>query len=208
MIRNIIYDLCGPIITIDIHRIDRGFQSEGVAVPDSYMTLHRNGVTKLYDAGLISSREFCDRVRQVLDCPRLTDERILFYWNDVITACPQTHLDILRLSHRHYKTFLLSNCDVENARAFSQYLDERAGYALVEQSFDEVCFSSRLKDRKPNPTVFQYILDRHGLQPEETLFIDDCRKHCESASAMGIQARWLKAEEELTDLFDNDGRLI
>lgn len=204
---SIIFDLCGPIITIDIHRIDRNLQSMGVRSAEPYMDLHRAGITKLYDSGLITSEEFCQKVRRQLDCD-VADNDLLRFWNDVIVDCPPTRLGIIAKAHCHYRTFLLSNCDVENARAFAAHLDQVAGRPFASEAFDELCFSSRLKNRKPNPEVFEYILEKHHLVAEETLFIDDCRKHCESAARLGIRTHWLQPNEDLTQLFDQDGRLL
>lgn len=206
-VRNIIFDLCGPILTIDIHRIDRNLQALGVDSAQPYMDLHRAGITKLYDSGLISSEEFCSRVRDLFRC-QIPDSEILRFWNDVIVACPIERLRLIHQVHSLYKVFLLSNCDVENARTFPQHIDRVAGYPLTRQDFDELFFSSWLKLRKPDPEVFEHILDKHRLQPAETLFIDDCRKHCESALTVGLQVHWLEQHEDILQLFSNDGRLI
>lgn len=206
-VKNIIFDLCGPIITIDIHRIDRHLQQSGVQSPEPYMELHRAGITKLYDTGLITSQEFCQRVRLQFRCD-IPDHQLLHYWNDVITACPIERLQLLHKVHAHYHTYLLSNCDEENARSFPQQIDRLAGYPLTQQDFDQLYFSSWIKLRKPDPEIFRHILRNHSLQPSQTLFIDDCRKHCESALALGLQVHWLQQGEDILQLFDQDGRLI
>lgn len=206
-IKNIIFDLCGPILTIDIHRIDRNFQTLGVKSCEAYMDLHRAGITKLYDSGLISSQEFCQRIRSQLDC-QIPDHKILEFWNDVIVSCPIERLTLIHKAHRHYRTFLLSNCDVENARTFPEHMDRVAGYPMTTQDFDQLYFSSWIKNRKPNPEVFQLILNQQNILPHQTLFIDDCRKHCESALNLGLQVHWLQQEEDILQLFDQDGRLL
>ena len=41
---------------------------------------------------------------------------------------------------------------------------------------------------KPDGRVFELLLDRFGLAPETTLFIDDSAKNVEAARAAGMQA--------------------
>ena len=39
---------------------------------------------------------------------------------------------------------------------------------------------------KPEPRIYEILLDRFGLDPAETLFIDDRRSNLEAAAAFGI----------------------
>ena len=39
---------------------------------------------------------------------------------------------------------------------------------------------------KPEPEIFKAILDDAGIEPEETLFIDDSEINCKAAQNLGI----------------------
>ena len=41
---------------------------------------------------------------------------------------------------------------------------------------------------KPNPEIFTRLLDRFGLDPAATVFIDDAQRNVDAAAALGIQA--------------------
>ncbi|MFT6442539.1 MAG: putative hydrolase of the HAD superfamily [Salibacteraceae bacterium] len=55
--------------------------------------------------------------------------------------------------------------------------------------------------RKPDPEIFQVVLNENNLVPKETLFIDDSPQHIASAKTLGIVAYHLE-NEDIGDLFD------
>ena len=40
---------------------------------------------------------------------------------------------------------------------------------------------------KPDPAIFRILLERYGLQPSETLFIDDRAANVDAARGCGIE---------------------
>ena len=50
---------------------------------------------------------------------------------------------------------------------------------------------------KPNPAIYRHTLAELGVQPEETLFIDDKRPNVEAARALGIQTIEFSTVEQL-----------
>jgi 2-haloacid dehalogenase len=63
--------------------------------------------------------------------------------------------------------------------------------------FDGRVVSGEEKMRKPFPEFYQLTLDRFGLQPQTTLFIDDNLRNVEAAAAMGIQTIHFQGAEAL-----------
>ena len=53
---------------------------------------------------------------------------------------------------------------------------------------------------KPDPRIFQALIDATGISPEETLFFDDSRSNIATAKAMGFQAH-LAPMNNLEDVF-------
>ena len=47
--------------------------------------------------------------------------------------------------------------------------------------------SSREKVCKPDPAIFGLIIERYGIQPEKTLFIDDSLANVQTAAALGFK---------------------
>ncbi len=208
MIKNIIFDLCGPIITIDLNLLNNKLFEYGVKdIYNPYKKLYKEGVTKEFEKNLISPEEFCDKVRKVLNTP-LTDVQIISAWNTLITDAPKEHATLLKRLSKKYNLFLLSNSDVINAQFFRKYVDTELGSELFASTFKRVFFSCDLKLRKPEPAVFQTILVKEKLKASETLLIDDCKKHTEGATFAGLNTIWLQKGTDISELFDSKGNII
>lgn len=54
--------------------------------------------------------------------------------------------------------------------------------------FSGIVISAREKMIKPQAEIFELILDRHGLVPERTVFIDDMPANAAAARACGLRA--------------------
>lgn len=202
MIKNIIFDLCGPIITLDLELMNRRFRDFGVtAVEKPYQKMREEGLTKIYEQGLISTGDFCSEVRRILQCD-LTDEEIFDCWNTVVADFPPQHAETLAKLSTRYRLFLLSNSDVVNAEYFIDYIDQRAGEGFMKNTFSGVFFSCDLRLRKPDPKIFLSLAKKTEIDLAETLFVDDCQKHTQSAASLGINVIWLKPEWDIADLFD------
>ena len=71
---------------------------------------------------------------------------------------------------------------------------------MKDEIFEKVYYSHILKMRKPDPVIFEYVLNDKGLSPGQCLFIDDTRMHVDTARSLGIQAYHLIAPERITDI--------
>lgn len=207
MIKNIIFDLCGPIITIDIDLINQQFHRMGVVADDPYALLVEEGVTERFETDEITPEQFCDEVRRLLSCS-LADDEIALCWNTLITDFAPRHVELLKRLKGRYRTFLLSNSDRINGDFFEEYLNGHAGFDFLGECFDDHFFSYQLAHRKPSRETFLAILDKHNLNPEETLFIDDRMGHCQGAQPLGIKTHFLKEGTDICDLFDTDLKYI
>lgn len=205
-IKNIIFDLCGPIITIDINLIDDKLRSFGVRGENLYRQLFDAGLTKRFESGQITTEEFCNELRVILNTG-ISNEQICDAWNTLILDFKKSHQTLIRNVRKNYNTFLFSNSDVVNAEYFVEFLNREAGFDFTGESFNEAFFSYQIGDRKPSEKAFRYILSRHNLKAEETLFIDDCEKHCIGAGQLGLNTLWLKKKTDLCELFDSEGKL-
>jgi putative hydrolase of the HAD superfamily len=86
-----------------------------------------------------------------------------------------------RLSAAGYKLGLLSNLH----QTFATHLREHAGWL---RHFHAPVFSAEVRRTKPDPEIYRLILDRLGVQPAESLFVDDRQINIEAARHLGIAA--------------------
>lgn len=69
-----------------------------------------------------------------------------------------------------------------------EYRDGWRSLLDVEGLFHDVVDSSAVGMRKPNPAIYQLALERAGVPPERTAFLDDAPGNVEAARALGIHA--------------------
>ncbi|WP_448581241.1 HAD-IA family hydrolase [Thermaurantiacus sp.] len=80
-----------------------------------------------------------------------------------------------------------------------------AAIAAVLARFDHVIESSQAQVRKPDPRIYQMMLDRLALPASACIYLDDLGINCKPAAAMGMTAIKVKDEDQaLADL----GRLL
>lgn len=54
--------------------------------------------------------------------------------------------------------------------------------------FEAVIVSGEVRLVKPDPAIFRLLIDRHGLEPAQTVLIDDSIANVEAAGALGFRA--------------------
>jgi putative hydrolase of the HAD superfamily len=69
----------------------------------------------------------------------------------------------------------------------------------IDELFEFVVDSGFEGVRKPDPRIYEVTLDRLGVAPEATLFLDDMEINCDAARALGMQAVWFRANEQAID---------
>ncbi|MGA9530950.1 MAG: HAD-IA family hydrolase [Candidatus Babeliales bacterium] len=82
----------------------------------------------------------------------------------------------------NYQIFLLSNNDT----ALVTLLQEK--YPEIFSLFDQLIISEEVKLAKPDPAIFEYVLNHYHLDPTKTYFFDDQDINVQAASETGIAA--------------------
>lgn len=85
---------------------------------------------------------------------------------------------IKKVRKKGYKTYILSNAPLD----IPDYLTQNN----LNQYFDGQIISAEEKIIKPNPKIYELILNRFSLFPNECLFLDDKSENIESAISCGI----------------------
>jgi 2-haloacid dehalogenase len=52
--------------------------------------------------------------------------------------------------------------------------------------FEGIVISGEVKAAKPDERIFRVLIDRHGVEPSETLFVDDNEPNVRAAAALGF----------------------
>ncbi len=87
---------------------------------------------------------------------------------------------MFELKEQGVRVFGLTNLETDNFRILlsaSPFLRQLEG----------IVTSGEAKASKPNPKIYQLLLDRYHLNPSESLFIDDSEINVKGATDLGIQ---------------------
>lgn len=123
-------------------------------------------------------------------------------WTEMLGGPINETVEILRRlkENGQHKMYALTNWSAE---LFPIALER---YDFL-QWFDGRVVSGEEKIRKPDPVLFQLLLDRYLLKPEETLFIDDSLRNINAAKELGLQTLLFQSPTTLKEELEKCGIL-
>jgi len=206
-IKNIIFDFGGVILDIDPQLTVDEFIKLGFKDVDKLNTkIFKDELLGKFERGILTPEVFRDKLRLFLNID-VTDQQIDDAWNALLYDIPGIRIDIIEKVKNNYQIFLLSNSNEIHYDLFVRDLQLRFGYAEFDKLFDKAYFSFDLHLLKPNPEIFEFIVNQHGLDPDTTLFIDDNIRNIEAAQKLGLKTYHLTKPERIRDIFA-DGKLV
>ena len=199
-IKNIIFDLGGVILDIDYNLTVKAFEKLGIPnFKAQYSKMSQSNLFDNIETGKISLEEFRNLIREVAE-KDVTDAEIDHAWNALILHLPQYRIEILKKLQDNYRLFLLSNTNKIHYDDYSEVIKRENGIEGLEPLFEKTYLSHEMGLRKPNPEIFNVVLNENNLVAEETLFIDDSPQHIASAKTLGIVTYHLE-NEDIGELF-------
>ena len=199
-IKNIIFDLGGVILDIDESIICKEIEKLGI---NSARSKDFNDIMSRFDTGIYTASTFRKRMKALIGQEKMTDQKFDSIWNAMLLDIPRERIEAIEQVKKHYKIFLMSNTNEIHYDLYIRDLQLRFGYNEFDELFHKSYFSFAEHLEKPDPRFFELILDHEGLQPEETLFIDDTETNIKAAQSLGIQTYHISREELVRNLFNN-----
>lgn len=186
VIKNIVFDLGGVIMTLDPAEALRRFKALGLSDAERYLDAYtQSGIFGNLEEGKITAEDFRSKLSS-LTGHELTFDECKHAWLGYRKDVPQRNLDLLKeLRAKGYRLILLSNT---NPFMMDWALDSEfdgKGSSLNDY-FDALYLSYRLGIMKPAPDFFRQVLDNENILPEETLFVDDGPRNVEAAGKLGF----------------------
>lgn len=195
MIRNIIFDLGGVLLNLDMPLCFRNFAALGA--DREYFLGNGNakgaticeGITAsgdmdLYQVGGIGTEDFLEAIRRVCR-PGTTTEDVLGAWNSCLLDVPAARLELLKwLRGEGYGVYMLSNTNDAHWRRIAEVNFPEP----LDVYFDGVFLSHELGMAKPDEGIYREVLRCIGTPADECLFIDDAGVNCDAARGVGIRA--------------------
>ena len=185
MIKNIIFDIGNVILQFDIKEVIPNFtkkESEKQFIINNIINSPEWLQYSLIDTGFISREQAIEIVEDRTN--HINDELIEKFWyryNDY-SFINDNVIDIRKeLKEKDYKIYLLSNI---NSHTYNHIKDNKL-FNLV----DGYVFSYIEHQVKPYVGIYNTLLERYKLIPQECLFIDDNIKNIKTANELGIQGK-------------------
>ena len=199
-IRNIIFDLGGVLLHLNMKKTNEEFTALGVKDFEKYFTMvHADPLFKRLETGKVGN-EFYEGVRKTTSI-KASDEQIDAAWNAMLLDFSEEAVRKLQQLSWKYHLFLFSNTNAIHHAFFQKAFRKQFGFDM-DLLFEKAWYSHVAGHRKPDLTAFEYIIKDSGVDPRETVFIDDTLPNVETARKAGLKAAHLTPPKTVVELLD------
>jgi putative hydrolase of the HAD superfamily len=200
-IKNIIFDLGKVLLNLDFNASIVAFQKLGLNkdVLDNQQA-YSDPVFYELEVGKVTPKEFCSRVRNVLNNQDATDLQIEDAWYAMILDIPASRVKVVQELGKNYNVYLFSNTNKIHIDRLHRAFKAEHGIDFPSL-FVKDYYSHEIHERKPDLLSYQKVIELSGINPDESIFIDDLEKNIIGAQQSGLKTFWLKEGMELKELF-------
>lgn len=199
MIKNVILDMGNVLLDYDPRVPLDAFCSSQAEKDLIRKELFEGPEWAMGDRGLIRDADRYDLVKERL--PKVHWEALkkcCDRWDVCMKPLPGAREFCEYVKARDYGIYVLSNASDLFYRYFTNF--------MPFDFFDGITVSSDLRMLKPEREIYEHVLERYQLKPEECLFIDDRPENAEAARAVGMRAHVFRNDfEEIRALLDGEG---
>jgi putative hydrolase of the HAD superfamily len=198
-IKNILFDLGGVILDIDVQATKQRFYELGL--PALFMQYPENMLTDLffrYETGKINTTQYRDEVRRIsgLEVP---DHDIDEAWCAMLVGIPAERVELISRLKERYRLYMLSNTCELHVPVFENMFQKVSGNSMHE-IFDGIYYSFEIGQHKPDAEAWEHVIRDARIKPEETLFLDDNIHNIKASQELGFQAIHIHERTSLVNL--------
>lgn len=190
-IETVIFDLGGVLVDWNPKYLYRKIFDDEATVEYFLKEVCTSDWNEQQDAG----RPLAEATRILVDKhPDYETEIRAYYgrWEEMLGGAIHETVDILKQIHaqQKHRLYALTNWSHETFPIAIERYD-------FLQLFEGILVSGQEKLKKPDPRIYQLIMDRYKIKPEGAIFIDDNTKNVAAAKAQGIEAIHFKSPGQL-----------
>ena len=198
-IRNILFDLGGVILDINVHATLKRFYELGF--PSELLQYPHHMTTDLfykYEIGLIGTIEFRNEIRRITGLD-VSDGELDSAWNAMIVGIPEQRTALINRLSEHYDLYMLSNTSPLHAPVYERMFLDAAGISMHDV-FNKIYYSFEIGCHKPDIEAWEFVIRDAGIIPGETLFLDDSIHNIKASQELGFRAIHIHERTSLLDL--------
>ncbi len=199
-IKNIIFDLGGVLLNINPQKTIEAFAKLGMP-----QLLANSGLSYDHDIffrmeqGQVTPDEFRKGVMALLPEP-VSFQEIDNAWTAMLLDFPAIRVELVKNLRRDFKIYLFSNTNAIHVEKYHSDFRKLHGFE-VSSLFEIDFYSNEIGYRKPSRESFQEIIRLSGINPEESVFIDDSHLNVDAAIASGLKGFWLQPGQKVEKIF-------
>lgn len=179
MIKNFIFDMGNVLMDFSPDYILSQYTPDFGDIALLKTLIFRSDMWNNLDQGLVSFEEAKSEILKQV--PQHLSEKVKDFFDTWhLHKRPRLEMEevVKELKERGYNIYLLSNA----ASTFHGYKDTFS----VFKYFDDLIISADLKISKPDARIYLHLLDKHNLDPNESMFIDDISANIVAGEKLGI----------------------
>ena len=192
---DIILDMGNVLLEWNKDKILRGV----VKTEKDFMILDKaifqSGLWERLDLGTLTREELVLKVVSMIgSIYQEKVQEVVWNWPSYIEIYTEVFPLLVRLKEKGHRIFVLSN----TSPVFYELLEEQL--SPLNEILDGFVLSCDIKAIKPDPKMFEEILHKYDLNPENCIFLDDVKDNTKMAESLDIKAYQIKKRSDVVDI--------
>ena len=202
-IKNIVFDFGGVVVTLSRDEAVRRFIEIGLDSAEEQLdSYHQRGAFLALEEGRMSREEFYAEICAMAgkDIPA---KSIDYAWFGYLVEIPDSKLKMLEKLRGNYRLYLLSNTNpiIMECIYDPKYWGEgKTMYDYFDK--DKLYLSYKIGATKPAEQIFEHLIADSGINPSETLFIDDSLANVQMGESFGMKTFLAENGKDFDHIFD------
>lgn len=179
MIKNIIFDIGNVLLEWNPEKLLKTYLLKNDEIQQIKEVVFESKEWCQLDEGILETEKAYEIfLKRLPDYLKEKAKEILYHWQEVAVRYDDMVELIKKLKERKYQIYILSNTN----RQIYQYIQSLDKGKYI----DGYIISAIEKQVKPNRNIYETLLERYQLLPEECFFIDDKKENIQTAIEVGM----------------------
>lgn len=186
-IRNVILDLGGVLYRIDTSLTHAALRA--LAGPGARQDKWTQPVFQALEKGLVEPAVFREMLRAHLDS-KASDAELDAAWNVLLLGVIPGREELVKRLASKFRVILLSNTNAIHEKVWGPQC------ANLFAPMERLWYSYEMQMRKPDREIYDHVIQAMGMQPEESLFLDDSPENVQAAIDAGWHSQWVDPKDD------------